>query len=575
MSAQVRDLRLGRSVGRIGRWVQSLDRLGLTLALLFFAVSLTPSLLPRAAPLQGALAGLCGVVGYGIGSLNHALANRLGARRLNPRMVAAIGNVVVAGALIIAMVWLWRVPTWQNATRAAMGMPPLTGLYRFETLLAAIIAAALLSTLFALIRRLARRLVRWSSRWMPPRIAYAVGVTLTVLLIWVLANDVALRATFHLLDNSFREFDALMEPERPQPMAPTKTGSAQSLIRWETLGRAGREFVASGPDRAEIMRLTGRAAREPIRVYVGLRGGDTPEARALLALEELKRQGAFERPVLIIVTPTGTGWVDPAAMDTVEFLHAGNVASVAVQYSYLSSPLTLLFDPDYGADSARTVFRVIHDYWASLPAASRPRLYVHGLSLGAMNSEQSIVSPATSQAPIDGALWSGPPFTARTWRAVTEARNAGSPQWLPVLGDSRRIRFANQQGFAVPMSEPWGTTRTVYIQYASDAITFFDYRDVWRAPAWLAPPRGPDVSPALSWYPLVTAAQLAVDLMTATSAPVGFGHLFAAEHYVDPWVATTDVHDWSPAELESLKRALAARQRQAEGDSSGYASRGG
>ena len=45
---------------------------------------------------------------------------------------------------------------------------------------------------------------------------------------------------------------------------------------------------------------------------------------------------------LIVVMPTGTGWIDPAAMDTVEYLHGGDVASVAIQYSYLTSWLSLL-----------------------------------------------------------------------------------------------------------------------------------------------------------------------------------------------------------------------------------------
>ena len=73
------------------------------------------------------------------------------------------------------------------------------------------------------------------------------------------------------------------------------------------------------------------------------------QARAKLALDELKRQHGFDRSILIMITPTGTGWIDPAAMDSVEYLHDGDVASVAMQYSYLNSPLSLLFQPEYGA----------------------------------------------------------------------------------------------------------------------------------------------------------------------------------------------------------------------------------
>src|SRR5262249_17384096 len=162
-----------------------------------------------------------------------------------------------------------------------------------------------------------------------------------------------------------------------------------SLLAWDKLGRAGREFISSGPTREDISAFSGRGALEPIRVYVGLRSADTPELRARLALEELKRVGGVERSGLVVVAPIGTGWVDPAAMDTVEYLHDGAVASVALQYSYLASWLYLLVDPGYGADSARALFKEIYGYWIALPKDSRPRLYLHGLSLGAANSEQS------------------------------------------------------------------------------------------------------------------------------------------------------------------------------------------
>src|SRR5690606_14464545 len=102
------------------------------------------------------------------------------------------------------------------------------------------------------------------------------------------------------------------------------------------------------------------------------------------------RVKAFERKVLVVITPTGTGWVDPAAMDATEYLYHGDIASVAMQYSYLSSPLSLIVHPEYGAQAARELFRVVYDHWTRLPRDRRPRLYLHGLSLGALNSSRSV-----------------------------------------------------------------------------------------------------------------------------------------------------------------------------------------
>ena len=49
--------------------LQRLCGVGLILGTLFFAASLTPSLVPRTVQIQGLLAGLCMALGYGIGVL--------------------------------------------------------------------------------------------------------------------------------------------------------------------------------------------------------------------------------------------------------------------------------------------------------------------------------------------------------------------------------------------------------------------------------------------------------------------------------------------------------------------------
>ena len=120
----------------------------------------------------------------------------------------------------------------------------------------------------------------------------------------------------------------------------------------------------------------------------------------------------------------------------------------------------------------------------------------------------------------------------------------------------------NQDGPAPPVSgwgESWGPTRTVYLQYASDPVTFFDVRDLYRQPDWMTPPRGPDVSPQLRWYPVITFLQLALDMAMATTAPIGHGHVYAPAHYIDAWVEVTDVQGWSADDIARLKRHLSGQ----------------
>ncbi|MGY8705976.1 alpha/beta-hydrolase family protein [Bradyrhizobium sp. 18BD] len=548
------------------------------LGALFFAASLTPTLIPRSYLTQGALAGACFAIGYLAGNLWRWLWHYLELPEPSAQLRSGANALVAAGCLIVVIVYLWRAAGWQNSIRAVMKMPPVETAHPLKVSAIALLTFVVLLALGRLFLLVSRFLAVRAKRIIPRKVANVLGVVIAGLLFWSIASNVLIRTAFNALDSSFREFDALFEPERPQPANPEKTGGAASLVKWKELGRTGRRFIASGPTAAEISAVTGQAAQEPVRVYVGLAGADTAQARARLALDELKRQHGFERSTLIVVTPTGTGWIDPAAMDTIEYLRHGDVASVAMQYSYLNSPLSLLFQPEYGEEAARVLFAEIYGYWTTLPKDRRPKLYLHGLSLGARNSEKSAELFETIGDPIAGALWSGPPFASHIWRWITANRNPGSPAWLPEFRDGRFVRFMNQNGPTVPADAPWGPMRVVYLQYASDAITFFDYRDAYQAPAWMSAPRGPDVSPELRWYPVVTMLQLALDMAVANGTPMGFGHVYAPEHYVDAWVAVTDVHDWSADALAQLKAHLAARARKApQGNvtEDPYADRGG
>ena len=542
-----------------GLW-HSFSTSGLLLGMLFFAASLTPTLLPRSFLTQGVLSGFSLAAGYGIGVFGRWLWAYMefpqpkGGLRRDAKLAAATGCAVVA------VIFLWQAARWQNSIRQLMELESVDTADPLEVVLIALAIFAVLLALARLFRLMLRSVTIRVNRHLPRRVSHVIGAVAAVALFWSVINGVLFRIALGVADASYREFDKLIEPETEQPIDPQKTGSSASQLAWHELGRAGREFISSGPTREEISTFSGRSSLEPIRVYVGLRSAETPEARAKLALEELKRVGGFDRSVLIVVTPTGTGWVDPAALDSVEYLHDGAVASIALQYSYLGSWLYLLAGADYGADAARALFKEVYEYWTKLPKDRRPRLYLHGLSLGTKNSEQSTDLIEVLGDPFAGALWSGPPYSSRLWRSLTDRRNPGSPAWLPRFRDGSFVRFMNQHGEAPgPDSTPnaaWGPMRVVYLQYASDPVTFFDYRSFYREPDWMLPPRGPDVSPQLRWYPVVTVLQLMLDMLMATTAPIGYGHVYAPAHYIDAWIELTDVRDRSPEEITRLKQHL-------------------
>jgi uncharacterized membrane protein len=313
--------------------------------------------------------------------------------------------------------------------------------------------------------------------------------------------------------------------------------------------------VRSGPTAEDIETLTGKRAMAPLRVYVGLRSAETPEERAALALAEMERVGAFDRSVLALMMPVGTGWVEPAAIDTLEILHLGDVASVAVQYSYLTSWLSLVSEPDIGVETGRALFNAVYDHWREMPPEARPKLFLHGLSLGAYSSAASSSLYDVLGDPFDGALWVGPPFASAAWRNITANRAPDSPVWRPRIGQETTVRFANS-GEDLDEDAPWGPIRIVYLQYPSDPITFFDWSLLYREPLWLSGPRAPSVSPLLNWYPVVTFLQVALDMALAQTAPISFGHVYAPQDYFDGWVAVTEPEAFSPQERDALKQRL-------------------
>jgi uncharacterized membrane protein len=538
-----------------------LSAAGLLLGGLFFALSLTPSLLPRPPLMQGVLSGLSFAAGYGLAVAALALWRYLQLPVFAgvPLRIARV--IAWALCLLAVATGLWHAAYWQRSLRELMGLEEWSGAQPLHIVTLAIFTFVLMLALARLFRWSARMLTRWLDNHAPPRLSRVLAIAVALLLFWTAIDGVLFSTLLRLADRSFQQVDALIDPELPRPVNPDQTGSAESLVSWEGLGRQGRLFVAGGPDAEALGRFFGTPTPMPIRVYVGLNSADTPQARARLALEELIRVGGFERSVLLLVTPTGTGWVDPAGQDPVEYLHRGDIATVAAQYSYLNSPLALMTEAAYGAETARALFREIYGHWRTLPEDTRPRLFLSGLSLGSLNSDLSFDFYDIIDAPFDGALWSGPPFRHGTWQRVSADRDAGSPAWLPRFREGAVVRFKNQWGGLEDNTADWGRFRILFLQYASDPITFFSPQALWRAPEWLSEPRAPDISPSFRWYPVVTMLQLALDMVLGT-APTGFGHEIAAVDYLEAWLALTEPAGWSDETLTPLRALFEARDAQ-------------
>ncbi len=531
---------------------------GLFLGFLLFILTFTPSLVPRPPLFQGILGGLAFFIGYAIGHGGTALWRYLELPELPRRWWRAVTIVLALACAAVAILYIPQAAAWQDEVRARLGMPPAEPASVLLMISTAILVAVLLMLLLRGLIAGFRAASALVYRWVPRRIAALLGAVIFAVLLVTLVNGTLVNATITAIDKAQALTDVTSPPGAVQPTEETRSGGPGSKIAWQDLGRAGKRFVTEGPRKAEIEAFTGRAAREPIRVFAGLRAADSPEEQAELALADLIAMGAFDRSILVIATPTGTGWVDNNGIAPLEYMHDGDVATVAVQYSSLQSPLSLMLEPGRSQESAAEVFRVIYRYWQSLPEDRRPKLYLFGLSLGSHGSEASPPMYAWLGDGFDGAVWSGPPFRNSMWRSIQRDRDEGSPPWRPEFEGGANFRVIGHGDSAQEADKDWGRVRIVYIVYPSDAIVFFEERMFYRQPEWMASPRGEDVSPLLQWFPIVTALQVGIDMMFAADVPPGHGHDIAAADYIEAWTAVSAPEDWTADDAGRLATRLQA-----------------
>jgi hypothetical protein len=108
----------------LGLW-HSLSGTGLLLGTLFFAASLTPSLIPRSNLTQGVLGGGVFTIGYGVGVFWRWLWSYMELPTPEARTLR-IANVVIASlCAATAAAFLWRTTGWQNSIRKLMELDPV------------------------------------------------------------------------------------------------------------------------------------------------------------------------------------------------------------------------------------------------------------------------------------------------------------------------------------------------------------------------------------------------------------------------------------------------------------------
>ncbi|MDI6103198.1 alpha/beta-hydrolase family protein [Actinoplanes sp. NEAU-A12] len=531
--------------------LSGLSLTGAGFAALFYCLSFTPSLLPRAWFLQGVVAGITAAMGYALGATAGALVRRFRGPFRSRTTLIAWGLLAVAVPVLVA-VFLWLGTRWQRDLRVRLGMPPAP-----EYDVARTVGISLLT--FGMLLLIARllRLATYGCAWLFRRIApdpaaYCAGTLVVAVLAYGAFDGLLVANLFAMADRSAAVENSGTGNGVTVPSSALRSGGPQSLVPWDTLGRQGRAFVAGVPTGEELSKFAGRPAAEPIRVYAGLTSADTLQERAALVVREMERTGAFDRAVVAVVTPTGTGWVDNRVTRSLEYMYAGDSALVSMQYSYLPSFFAFMGNRSEVVDAADALIGAVRARWAQLPPGDRPRLLLFGESLGTYGMEKTFGTPEGLVDGADGALLLGPTFANPTHRLLTERRAPGSPIWDPTY-PGLPVEFADDAAELRGLSGP--RPKVVYLQNATDPVVWWSWDLLWQKPTWLTGKRAPDVTPDMHWYPGITFWQITCDLVFSNKVPTGHGHSYKSAT-VDGWAAIAPPPGWTFADSVRLRALL-------------------
>ena len=358
---------------------------------------------------------------------------------------------------------------------------------------------------------------------------------------------------------------------------PTVSGGPGSLVRWETLGREGRRHALTyvrpqpllvrppGAPDLSIETVMGEPAKAaPAQVYVSLDSAPTARDRVELALAEMERTGAFDRSLIMLVSPTGTGYVNYVAVAATQYLTRGDMASVTMQYSKRPSPLSLGKVKQAREQNRLLWLRILERLHRS--PEPRPRVVVFGESLGAHTSQDVFLHWGTlglQALGIDRALWIGTPYGSEWMRQVT------GPDRLDVDSDAVAVvnDFAQLEELG---DERRRRLRYVLVSHDNDGVTKFGPDLLSRAPQWLtadrprpeevagASPRG--IPPEMRWRPITTFFQSLVDMKNAQIP--GAYRAWAHDYRPDLARFVSEVFDLpaSPEQLRNVEAALEARE---------------
>lgn len=246
----------------------------------------------------------------------------------------------------------------------------------------------------------------------------------------------------------------------------------------------------AGADEQRVTRVTA-VTEAPGPVLRGALSVDDFDRAAEQLMQNWVASGGLSARAVVLAVPTGSGWVDPAAVDgfTRRF---GDVRVLTLPYADVPSWQAFLSGRSGASKSAIATARALAAALRHAPTENRPAVVLYGQSLGAVGADAA-------------RLWLEEHHPELVDETVLTAPPAGT-----VASSSR-------------------TPRTILANH-SDPVVRWSVSGLWRPHSDTADTRrgGPRV-PQAPWVPVVSFVQSSVDLLAALDGDAGVGHRYGTD----------------------------------------------
>ncbi|WP_238420012.1 alpha/beta-hydrolase family protein [Gordonia sp. 'Campus'] len=251
---------------------------------------------------------------------------------------------------------------------------------------------------------------------------------------------------------------------------------------------AGADESGAGEQRATRVSTVVQA---PGPVLRGVLTPDDFDRAAEQLVDDWVASGGQAARAVVLAVPTGSGWVDPAAVDGFA-RRFGDVRVITLPYADVPSWKAFVSDRSGASESAIATARALAGALRMAPAENRPEVVLYGQSLGAVGAD-----------------------AARIW----------FEEHHPELFDETVLTAPP----ADTVAESSRTPRKILANH-SDPVVRWSVSSLWHPHTDTGDTRrgGPRV-PRAPWLPVVSFVQTSVDLLAALDGEAGVGHRYGTD----------------------------------------------